>query len=395
MWKFFSRIKITQEYCLYLLAFTIALVFPFFEMGRSSLVEGTFHWNFILQRWMHFLPFAVAVAVHNFLLAPILIEKKWPLTYILSVILLLGSFFLYDRTRYQLPQYPPRLRRTQMEAPMRFYRLDDVPKQPEFKPLPPPHELGLEEMAPSPKRRGNIIIDVLVVFLFFGCNIAIKLFYKRQKDMERMDEMEKAQLHQELAQLKAQMSPHFFMNSLNNIHGMMDIDTEKAQAMILELSGMMRYVLYESTTVMIPLVKEIGFLRNYISLMLIRYNRNTVDINCHFPDEEETKFVSVPPLVYINFIENAFKHGVNYQSKSFVDVQLHIDSDSITFRCVNSIFKKETAATYDGVGLSNIRKRLDILYSDKYSLDIAEREDKYSVTLTIPIHGTNKMYSSR
>lgn len=126
------------------------------------------------------------------------------------------------------------------------------------------------------KVSGPVIIDTLIGVLLLGCSLAIKLMFKHTESIRKMNELENFHIKQELEQLRTQVSPHFLMNSLNNIHGMVEMDKQKAQDMILELSGMMRYMLYESSVPMISLSREIDFLSNYISLMRARYNSNRV-----------------------------------------------------------------------------------------------------------------------
>lgn len=157
----------------------------------------------------------------------------------------------------------------------------------------------------------------------------------------------------------------------------------KAQDMILELSGMMRYVLYENSTPMITLSKELDFLRNYISLMQVRYNSNKVSVKYTFPNEEELSSIKVPPLLFIVFIENAFKHGVDYQHSSFINIELSIDKHILTLQCINSLHKNKEK-TIGGIGLDNIRKRLDIIYNNDYSLDLSILDKIFIVSLTIP-----------
>ena len=156
---------------------------------------------------------------------------------------------------------------------------------------------------------------MLIALLMFSFNIAVKLFFKSVRDQEAMKELEHNNLQTELDYLKYQINPHFFMNTLNNIHALVDIDTEKAKQTIVELSRLMRYVLYESNNRLISLSKELQFLNHYIELMRIRYT-DKVRIDVSFPTD--TGEVQVPPLLFVSFVENAFKHGVSYQHASFV-----------------------------------------------------------------------------
>lgn len=232
-----------------------------------------------------------------------------------------------------------------------------------------------------PLLRGPFLGRMLIVLLMFSFNIAVKLFFKSMRDQEAMKELERNNLQTELDYLKYQINPHFFMNTLNNIHALVDIDTEKAKQTIVELSRLMRYVLYESNNRLILLSKEVQFLNHYIELMRIRYT-DKVRIDVSFPTD--TGEIQVPPLLFVSFVENAFKHGVSYQSPSFVSVSLQIEGDEIIFCCANSNYNM-TEDQHHGIGLDNIRKRLRLLFGNRYELSIDEKPDCFNVQLSVPV----------
>ena len=199
--------------------------------------------------------------------------------------------------------------------------------------------------------------------------------------------LRKKSLEQQLAYLKYQINPHFFMNTLNNIHALVDIDPEKAKDTILELSKMMRYVLYEGEKQMIPLQRETDFQKTYISLMRLRYT-DKVKISVQLP--ERVPEVGIPPLLLITFVENAFKHGISYKQESFIDVKLSLDDDRLKFTCKNSnTATKDKDDLEGGVGLANVKQRLELLYGENYTLDFDETDNTYEVLLLLPL---NKKY---
>ena len=171
------------------------------------------------------------------------------------------------------------------------------------------------------------------------------------------------------------------MNTLNNIHALVDIDPSKAQETIRELSKMMRFVLYEGDKSGVPLTKEFEFIRNYTKLMQLRYS-DKVKITIDVP--EEAPDVTIPPLMLISFIENAFKHGISYQHDSFIDIKLSIKDNILCFDCRNSKAEKPNQEK-GGVGLANVKKRLDLLYDKSYTLEIKDEPDIYIVELKIPL----------
>ena len=226
----------------------------------------------------------------------------------------------------------------------------------------------------------------------FGANLGIKLFFRSREDRKRLAELEKKSLEQQLEYLRYQINPHFFMNTLNNIHALVDIDPEKAKDTILELSKMMRFVLYEGNKQGVSLSREVDFIRHYVTLMQLRYtDKVRIDINlpAEVPDRQ------IPPLVLITFIENAFKHGISYQRESFIEVTMAVEGESLHFTCRNSkaeVSKEERLRVADGtsekkggVGLANVRKRLNLLYHKNYALRICDDADVYTVELNIPL----------
>ena len=171
------------------------------------------------------------------------------------------------------------------------------------------------------------------------------------------------------------------MNTLNNIHALVDMDAGKAKRTIVELSKLMRYVLYEASNRTILLSREIQFLDNYIALMKLRYT-GRVRIECCMPDEVPE--VQIPPLLFISFVENAFKHGVSYQEESFIRVFMSVEDGRLAFRCSNSNHGR-SVEQHHGIGLENIRKRLRLLFGQDYTLSINGRDDSFNVLLIIPL----------
>ena len=180
------------------------------------------------------------------------------------------------------------------------------------------------------------------------------------------------------------------MNTLNNIHALVDIDPEKAKTSIVDLSKLMRYVLYEGNHPMVPLGRDVDFLRNYLKLMQLRYTDH-VSISVSIPDELPDSLIA--PMLLITFVENAFKHGVSYQQQSFVSIKLQAEDQRLLFSCRNSKKQADQTSTQPaskrisecGVGLANVKKRLDLLYGRNYTLDIKDEAETYNVELNIPL----------
>ncbi len=224
---------------------------------------------------------------------------------------------------------------------------------------------------------------MLVFVLAASTGAAIIRHAKQNENVQK--EKEKAHLDIELAFLKNQISPHFFFNALNNIYALIAIDSEKAQLSVEKLSGLMRYLIYDSDIKMVEGIKEFEFTRLYIDLMQQRINSKvTLDVDI---DQNNINFF-IPPLLFVPFIENAFKHGISYREKSFISIRLHAQENKIVFACENSIplNGKTEESKKGGVGITNIKKRLELIYGDKAVLNMNDNNQVFSVLLTIPLN---------
>ncbi|MDE6160691.1 MAG: sensor histidine kinase, partial [Muribaculaceae bacterium] len=232
-----------------------------------------------------------------------------------------------------------------------------------------------------------LFLDFTYALLVVGCNLAIALMFQRFDDKLERESLMKTNAESRLAYLKAQINPHFYMNMLNNIHGMIEIDQEKAQSMVLDMSRLMRYTLYDSSRPLIPLAEEVEFLQNYLRLMRQRYPADRLTITSQFPLPGDMHGISVPPLLSLVFIENAFKHGVSYRELSFVSVSVEVSGSRVRFSCMNSNHPQSGNHTErEGIGLRNVGQRLALLYGEKAKLDISPTDTTYTVNLSIPAH---------
>lgn len=244
----------------------------------------------------------------------------------------------------------------------------------------PPHG---EEMGARPPFREMHFFNyastsLFLVFFSLGLRVL-----ERQSHIEKMQkDMEKEKLNSELAFLKNQISPHFFFNTLNNIYSLISINQEDSQKAVLQLSKLMRYLLYESELGNTPLSSEINFMNNYIDLMKLRMN-DKISLHISFPEKYED--INIPPLLFIPFIENVFKHGISYREKSNIDISMLALKNSITFRCTNSLVnaKEENDNGHSGIGLENASKRLNLLFPGKHDLKITKSDSAFEVLLYI------------
>ncbi|GAB5399204.1 MAG: hypothetical protein Aureis2KO_07890 [Aureisphaera sp.] len=186
----------------------------------------------------------------------------------------------------------------------------------------------------------------------------------------------------ELLHLQSQVNPHFFFNILNNLYGLIDVDSEKAKNLILKLSELMRYSIYEGERKTVALKEEIKYLKNYIELHRMRYHK---DIDITFNIEIDKDRYKIMPLLYIILLENAFKHGVeNLRENSFVDINLVASLGQISFEVKNN-FDSEELPKKPGIGLQNLKRRLDLVYPKKHNLIFTKTKDVHTVTLQLEL----------
>lgn len=330
----------------------------------------------------------VAFLVHNFLLAPMLLYKQQTWRYVCSILILVVAFIALQSWIRPIMHEQQRHRpRAEMPMMQRYYKADnfrDDRPRPQFEDRPRP-----QFKEPRPFIGPAELTNTLALIFLMGMNLGVKLYYKADKDRNRMQQLEKENLKQRLNYLRYQISPHFFMNTLNNIHALVDIDPEKAKKSIVELSKLMRHILYDGDTNISPLSDEVQFLQNYIALMKMRFT-GMVKVNTDFPAMTSQK--GIAPLILAIFAENAFKHGVSYKSPSNIDMTLRChNNEFILFTCKNSK-RKDGAKEKDldgGIGLRNVKNRLELIYGDRYHIDIKDTEDNYKVRLLLPLENTN------
>lgn len=364
------------ENLIYLIIWVVVLVMPIWHFGTME-NASRIDWKATFHAWKMISPLLALFLVNNYILLPLLLIRKKSWLYLLftvCAIALTATACMYMMPKREMPGNRPPWENRQPEQMHGQHRPSPYMPAPEFKPEGWPQAKGF--LLPM-----LFDMHILTILLIIGVNVAIKFLFKSIRDDHRMKDLEKQTSETELAYLKHQINPHFFMNTLNNIHALIDIDKEKAQQTVLELSKIMRYVLYEASLPSVRLEKEIHFLSNYIELMKIRYTEQ-VDIRVSLP--EQIPDTQIPPLLFISFLENAFKHGISYRKASFIHLSMEIKEQELHCLFVNSNFNaQKTQET--GIGLENIRKRLHLLYNTNYTLHIENKDNQYRVLLIIPI----------
>lgn len=219
------------------------------------------------------------------------------------------------------------------------------------------------------------IRDAISLVFVAGGAMAMRLSVEWRRNEQMLHKIHLQQTDAALKNLKTQTSPHFLLNTLNNIYSLTAFDTEKAQHAISELSKMLRYQLYESDAEKVLLRKEANFLNNYIELMRLRLSDNVkVETNIHIAPDES---IVIAPHILISLVENAFKHGVSSQAPSFISINLDADLERIHFTCSNSCHpqSKSSDKTQGGIGLHQVEQRLHLIYSGFYKWSYGTSED--------------------
>ena len=205
------------------------------------------------------------------------------------------------------------------------------------------------------------------------------------KSQQLQQELEQAKLRAELSALKHQINPHFLFNILNGLYGLaFRNDDEPTAEGIAKLSQMMRYLLYESNDAKVPLDQEIAYLENYIDLQKLRLNEAT---RVRFRVEGEVAGKQIVPMILIPFVENAFKHGISAVRPSDIGISLHISGYQLHFHVDNPVQRAEQVphGPAGGIGLQNVRKRLELLYPGAYHLQTGAAQGRYTVDLILSL----------
>ena len=265
-----------------------------------------------------------------------------------------------------------------------------IPPIPKDGTLPPPPPINAHFME-------DHILRALTMFPRIGTmalmsimlSVVLKLGEKWVNWENKEQQMKTEIQENELKNLKNQLNPHFLFNTLNNIYALIPISQEKAQQTVHELSQLLRYVLYDNNEREVSLEKDLLFVKNYVSLMRLRLNQLvslTVDV-----DEKAGRGKSIAPLLFISLIENAFKHGVSGDKPSFINIAINVDDDTVKCHVVNSYFpKKDNDKSGSGIGITNLKRQLDILYANRHSLATTIEDNKYIADLTIKLTPLNK-----
>jgi two-component system, LytTR family, sensor kinase len=350
--------KIFVQIAIHIAAWACFLMLPVVFYPRISDLAFLTDRYFILFFVSNNLLIIAFYYLNTYLFIPRLLDQKKFIWYTLLILALLIFYGCYPRLAHFL-----------------FGGLQSSVPAATGHPGPRPHNFPQPWLAP-----GNIAIFMLVLVFSAGIKVINQWLLSEQRNKEIANEKLKA----ELSFLKAQINPHFLFNTLNNIYALASDQSEYTAPAVMKLSNIMRYVLTDAGNDMVPLEKEILFTRHYIELQKMRLTgKSSVD----FTVTGEPLGKQVAPLIFLPFVENAFKYGISTRERSPITLLLDIKQDSVYFSVSNykHINTSVKIAYNTGIGINNTRRRLDLLYDDRYTLTIADEPSSFTVHLNIKL----------
>ncbi len=346
---------------IHVLIWTVLFLLPYFlSPMQDNNIGRLFRFS-----WFPLIQYAIIFYLNYFIfLHRYLFQKKYVFYVLINILLII--FFLWINWQFR-----------------DIFGKDDMRNM-----IPPELKNGLKENFIQPKnmpRRPDdffMLKDMFTFFIPIIISIAVKATENWYRTENEKKEIENKNLESELQHLRYQLQPHFFFNSLNNIYSLVEVSPTKAQEAIHSLSKLMRYLLYDTQREKVALSEEIIFLKKYIQLMELRQTDKTITTFV-FPDTENLTY-QIAPLLFIPMIENAFKHGISATQKSYISFEMSIKYNQLFFLSENSNFPKKTSdKSGSGIGLENLKKRLELLYHNKFILKKGITDNKFWITLQI------------
>lgn len=348
---------------LHVLAWAILFFFPFF--GRD-----TYPSRFVLKSIFHIIILSSFFYLNLFVLIPKLLFSKKTGLYILTVFL--GMVFVISSHLFVDEIFQNKNKKPHYAALQHHPNSAPHPNQ----------DRRIDRVGGPPRSMGFRIIFPLISFLMvFGISTSLRTINEYLKKEELQKETETEKLNSELAFLKSQINPHFLFNTLNNLFSLAHSRSDKTANAIMKLSELMRYMLEDTTGKKVELYRELDYIKNYLELQRLRLD-DSVKVELTMEGDFHNK--SIEPLMLIPFIENAFKHGISYNENSFIRIELVSNDHQLLLKVENSIPTQQAEKDeVSGIGLKNVKKRLDLLYPGAHKLHIIQNESRYLVHLTI------------
>lgn len=333
-----------------------------FWLGVYIYFIGTVNMNYysgykeIMEHYVNYVLCQVIVAyICLYFLIPRFLTPKKNIQFVMSLLLLLAVVFIIFvgfQEYYHKPKYFITLENSIYDSNKKFWKkLFDI----------------------------RIFLGKSTIILTPTILLVISKFYKEKQTYLQLNEQKKST---ELSTLKHQLNPHFLFNTLNNLYALSINKSDEAPEVIAKLSEMLDYMLYGCNDKYVSLKKEIELIENYLALEKVRYDeRVAINLNKNVDPN-----VRIAPLILLTFIENAFKHGVSQElKKAYIHIKIYTEGTFIQFDITNSIARNMASGNKETIGLTNVKKQLELLYLDSYSLDITEEPNCFNVRLKLPV----------
>lgn len=292
-----------------------------------------------------------------------MINKKWG-WYILSIAACLAAFLFLPKEIANFLIEPEFIRQN-----------NEFIRNPDFR--------GVPKLTRAPRRARPIAdpYNTVLFLLVFAFGTCISVTQRWLKTEQTRKETENEKLNTELSFLKSQVNPHFFFNTLNNIYSLAVVRSEKTAPAVMKLSSIMRYILTETERDLVPLRNEVDFIHNFIELQQVRL---TDKVKLQFSAKGDIETMLIAPLIFIPFVENAFKYGVSTKEHSNIDITIDTKDNCILFYASNNIVASENSLMENtGIGINNVKRRLELMYPDRHKLTTTTENKTYIVKLEI------------
>ena len=329
-------------------------LFPLYMMSRSGDIDLKYYFVFLIRTSILIALFYIN---YLFLVDKYLFKKEFTAYISINIVLITVLLFI---------QY----------TVIEFFLSADFPPPPE--PDTIVNEFRRKGPPPILRYWGDLGFVILVISL----SVALKATQRWYNDSIKMEQAKTIQLEADLRNLRNQLNPHFLFNTLNNIYSLIAIDSVKAQDSVHRLSNLLRYVLYENNTQLVPIGSDIEFTQNYIDLMKLRIGPNTkMDVSIINSGSKDV----IAPLMFMTIIENAFKHGSSDSESSYIGINIIVENGKGVLCTVkNSLGQRDNIeGKNSGIGLPNLSKRLELIYPGRHDLVINKSPDSYTVQLRI------------
>ncbi|MCD8739737.1 histidine kinase [Mucilaginibacter roseus] len=312
----------------------------------------------------------VVFYLHTYIVYPLLQRKGW-LVYIVGLLIL---FAVYWFSWYITRSEPPKPNDDFMRRAEEGFRRMQPPASPDQMP---------SQRFGGPRWGGpGVFMPILSPFIAILCSFCYIVLLNNAERQQALKERETVHLRTELNCLRSQINPHFLFNILNNLTSLARKHSELMEPAIINLSQLMRYMLFESDDNKVSLSKEVDYIKSYIDLQMLRFN-DEVSVVTEFSGNYADKLID--PMLLIALVENAFKHGTGENEHASIYISLSIDehTDTLNFTAINSFIESFERSDRNGIGLKNLRRRLDILYPQKYNLRIENNGMLFTARLSI------------